>query len=106
MEKVPELILKEKLGLCQLTRMDQDEIVVTFTNVEIDSLWAENEYWQRVYSSFGEKLTTNIPKAKNSIYKENQRDSSTFVLVHQYPETLQLIPVQTNQETQVINQEI
>lgn len=34
-ETISELILKEKLRLCQLTRIDPVEIVVPFTNAEI-----------------------------------------------------------------------
>lgn len=40
-EKVSELIVKGKLRLGQLSGIDPTEIVVSFTNVEIASLWIE-----------------------------------------------------------------
>ena len=45
--------------------MDPAEIMVTFTNTEIASLWAENERWQRACNNFWERLTTNTLKANN-----------------------------------------
>ena len=44
-EKFSKLIQKEKLRSCLLGGIDPVEIVVPFTNVEISSLWTENEYW-------------------------------------------------------------
>ena len=43
MEKVFELILKGKLRVHQLAGIDPAEIIVPFTNDEIDKLWAESE---------------------------------------------------------------
>ena len=51
-EKVSELIQKAKTGLHQLEGIDPAEIVVSFTNTEISSLWTENEHWQRAFNNF------------------------------------------------------
>ena len=42
-EKVSELILKEKLRLHQLVEIDPAEIIVPFKNDEIDKSWQESE---------------------------------------------------------------
>ena len=52
MEKVSELIKKGKLRLCQLAGIDLEEILVPFTNVEINKLWEGNHAWQRAFSNF------------------------------------------------------
>lgn len=61
------MILKGKWRLCQLAGIDTAEMVTPFTNDEIDSLWAEHECWQITQSNFLERLTTNVPKAKQFI---------------------------------------
>lgn len=58
------MILKGKLKLSQLAGLDSAEIVVSFTNNEIDELWKESEPWQRACSNFLERLTTNTPNAR------------------------------------------
>lgn len=47
-----EFILKGKLRLCQLAGLDSAEIVVPFTDDEIDKLWEESEPCQRACSNF------------------------------------------------------
>ena len=52
MEKVSELIIKGKLRLCQFAGIDPAEIVVPFTNDEINRLWEESKCWQRACGKF------------------------------------------------------
>ena len=63
-ENVSELILKGKLRLCQLAEIDPAEIVVPFTNDEIDKLRAESELWQRACSKFLGEINNKYPKAR------------------------------------------
>ena len=51
-EKVTELVLKEKLRLHQSTGMEPTETAIPFTNAEISSLWAKNEDWQGACSKY------------------------------------------------------
>lgn len=62
MKKIVNLILKEKLRLCQLTGMNPEEITVPFTNGRISSSWKENKYGQRTYSNFFGKIKNNYAK--------------------------------------------
>lgn len=41
--KFSELIIKRRIRLCQLSEIDQAEIVVPHTNVEIMQLWVIND---------------------------------------------------------------
>ena len=65
MEKVSELILKGKLRLCQLAGIDPAEIVVPFTNDEINKLWVESELLQKACSIIlGGEINNNYPKSE------------------------------------------
>ena len=52
------------MRLGQLAGTDPAEIVMHINNEDIDKLWAESESWQRACGNFWERLTTNIPKAR------------------------------------------
>ena len=82
-ENVSALILKRKLRLLQVVRIDPTEIVIPFTtNAEIPSLWAENEYWQRACSNFLREISNNYSKEiqETSVCKENLLDPASHCM--------------------------
>ena len=107
-EKVSELILKESLRLHQLEGIDQAEIVVPFTNSEISSPWDRKKHWPRAFSNFWERLATNkYPQSKKlQITKRTNWILPNIIQGTPISGAPHFILVQTNQERQVIGQEI
>ena len=64
MEKFSELIIKWKLRLHQLAGRDTAEIIVLFTNDEINKLLEESEPWQRTCTNFLGETNNNYPKSE------------------------------------------
>ena len=61
---VSELIMKEKLGLYQLTGKDPGEIIVPFNMMKLTN-YGHKMLCQGAYSNLvGWVLTTNIPKTR------------------------------------------
>lgn len=62
--KFSELIIKRRIRLCQLSEIDQAEIVVPHTNVEIMQLWVINDDWQRACSNYLGEINNIYAKSK------------------------------------------
>lgn len=63
MEKVPELILRGKLRLCQLTGIEKAEIIVPFNTDEIKKLWEDNGPWQSSCANFLGEINSDYKKS-------------------------------------------
>lgn len=55
---------KRKIETLSISRNRPTEIVVPFTNDEIDKLQAESKPWQRACSKLLERFIANISKAR------------------------------------------
>lgn len=58
------MILNGKLRFHQLVGIDKAEIVIPFSNDEIDLLWTQNEHWQRECSNFLVEITNEYPQSR------------------------------------------